>query len=142
MTTKRGPHNDPNRGQSKGVRRYHSLDPEAKQRYRDQIYSKMSQHQAETAQGAVNNRQYWTEEEDLIVLDEEINTKDAATLLGRTYQAILSRRYVLYQLLLSDEPLTYHDGIANVPTTRQIKVLCPCGTVDDDHDEWCPQFTG
>ena len=51
--------------------------------------------QAETKQEAGDSGQHWAHDELAIIIRPDLNTKQAALLLGRTYASVARRRHLL-----------------------------------------------
>ena len=93
---------------------------------------------------AVNNGKSWTKEEDDIVLDKSYTEAERAELLGRTYLSVATRAGKLNQpgyvpdYSLDQGPRIDEDYGKQVPLAERGIPLCACGTIDGDHDDWCP----
>ncbi|AVR56707.1 hypothetical protein QDW26_gp41 [Microbacterium phage Didgeridoo] len=82
--------------------------------------------QNETIPAAIHNGAPWTPDSDAVIA-ASISQIEMARITGRTYWAVGSRRQAL--------------GIPN-PHNQVDKpegpLLCPCGTLDPEHESWCP----
>jgi len=80
-----------------------------------------------TQREAVMKHEPWSKYEDELLLSSPKETEQLALELARTYSATAYRRSLLRKAQLST---------AAIP----VQILCPCGSIDGDHDKWCPQF--
>ena len=80
--------------------------------------------------GATRNSLPWEEWEDNVLLNESLTGVERALRLQRTYYSTVRQRAV--RLLERGD-----DGRLQRPV-RDAAVLCPCGSLDGDHEDWCP----
>lgn len=73
----------------------------------------------------------WTPREVAIASDPTISLHEMARQTGRTYQAVADFRRDNGLAISVDHP---SHRTARTPAP----VLCPCGALDGDHEDWCP----
>ena len=111
------------------------------QEHRDIVDRYIRDKQDDSVKGAVRRGTIWSEQEDDIVMMADLTQYEKAELLERTWFAISSRRTILRNLAARGlkPDYTKPEREAMTVQTKPIKILCPCGTIDGDHDSWCPE---
>lgn len=132
-----------NRGSS-----YKDMTPEQRRAFIDRISEYRRKYQNDSLATATKHGDYWTEDEDELLFElreQGVTEHETATLLHRTYSAICGRFAYHRRLAAEGRTAEYSQDGRNASHLRDddrpantAPLLCACGTLDDDHEDWCP----
>lgn len=124
------------------MNRYQTLTPEQRRQFIETIKELRARHQQESLKHLEKHGDRWTPDEDLELFVTNLTDVELAVKLGRTFNAVVSRKAWLRRLARQGKEPDY-DWL--VTSTGAIGVVrphritpCACATIDGDHEDWCP----
>lgn len=116
-----------------GKGQYQQMTDAERERFKAAVRAKQAEYELATKMaGTPRNDEPWTTDEDMLLLESPLTTLDLALQFGRSWHRTSKRRTVVRR---EHKGFTRDYGIV---VTKPHKVLCACGSDDDDHMSWCP----